>query len=266
MRGGQRLDDDGAEARFALWAPRRPNALVHRVKEFEAESVFLRRPFHEFARAEDDGADPMAFGLLPPVDKQQSGLEDAPQLGPALERAPDFEPVGHDDDGLVLESGEQLAANAFLFEGIILALRLVRLIAVDDGAIVGRHAADVGRGHRRGRGRAAALHRGRLKEKMRRNKMRSFFVTLFYVVARCFLYLGVGRVYPVGVFAVRTARLLQSYQLIETFDAFFGVFRHFFNDSLSTMWRKSKESYVCGRPTDRSTQLEQPTCFLNRPQ
>jgi hypothetical protein len=58
MRGWQRLHDraDG----LSLRSPRRPDRLVHRVEELEAESVLLRRTLDKLARAQNDGADPVA--------------------------------------------------------------------------------------------------------------------------------------------------------------------------------------------------------------
>ena len=68
------------------------------------------------------------LGLLTPVDEEEAGFYDAPQLRPTLEAAADLEPVCEDDDGLVLEGGEQLLANPLLLLGVVLPLRLVRLL------------------------------------------------------------------------------------------------------------------------------------------
>ena len=61
------------------------------------------------------------------IEYEQSGLEDAPELGPALERASDLHPVGHDDDGGVLEGVQQLLGRALLLPTVVLLLHLERL-------------------------------------------------------------------------------------------------------------------------------------------
>ena len=56
------------------------------MKQFETESVLLAGSLYQLAGAEDDGPDPVtALHLLRLVEEQQPGLQDAPQLGPALE-------------------------------------------------------------------------------------------------------------------------------------------------------------------------------------
>ena len=61
------------------------------MKQLEAESILFTRSLDELTGAEDDGSDPVAgLGLLRLVEQQQPGLENAPQLGPALETASDL--------------------------------------------------------------------------------------------------------------------------------------------------------------------------------
>lgn len=74
------------------------------------------------------------LGLLTAIDEEEAGLEDTPQLGPALQGAAHLQPVGEDDDGLVLERGEQLPLHPLLLPGVALPLGLVRLLPVDRGA------------------------------------------------------------------------------------------------------------------------------------
>ena len=61
------------------------------MKELEAESILFARSLDELTGAEDDGPDPVAgLCLLRLVEQQQPGLENTPQLGPALEAASDL--------------------------------------------------------------------------------------------------------------------------------------------------------------------------------
>mgnify|MGYP007048343668 FL=1 len=61
------------------------------MKELEAESILFARSLDELTGAEDDGPDPVAgLCLLRLVEQQQPGLENAPQLGPALEASSDL--------------------------------------------------------------------------------------------------------------------------------------------------------------------------------
>ena len=78
---------------------------------------FLHRPPH--------------LRFLTPVNEKESRLEDAPQLRPALEGSSDLEPVGQNDDGLVLEGRQELPFDPLLHFGVALPLGLVGLLAVD---------------------------------------------------------------------------------------------------------------------------------------
>ena len=61
------------------------------MKQLEAESILFTRSLDELTGAEDDGPDPVAgLCLLRLVEQQQPGLENAPQLGPALKTASDL--------------------------------------------------------------------------------------------------------------------------------------------------------------------------------
>ena len=61
------------------------------MEELEAKSILFAWPLDQLTSAEDDGSDPVTgLGLLRLVQQQQPGLEDAPQLGPALEATSDL--------------------------------------------------------------------------------------------------------------------------------------------------------------------------------
>ena len=101
------------------------------MKQFETESVLLAGSLYQLAGAEDDGSDPVtALHLLRLVEEQQPGLQDAPQLRPALERSSNLEPVSQDYDAVIVECGEKLLRHALLLHPVASLLSLVTFFPI----------------------------------------------------------------------------------------------------------------------------------------
>ena len=114
-----------------LWTSARPDWLIHGMKQFETESVLLAGSLYQLAGAEDDGPDPVtALHLLRLVEEQQPGLQDAPQLGPALEWSSNLEPVSQDYDAVIVECGEKLLRHALLLHPVASLLSLVTFFPI----------------------------------------------------------------------------------------------------------------------------------------
>lgn len=66
-----------------------PDGLLQRVEELEAEAVLLGRPLDQLTGVEQHRSHPLAV-LVGFVDEQDTRLQHAPQLGPALQSATDL--------------------------------------------------------------------------------------------------------------------------------------------------------------------------------